>query len=82
MPRTDGDAESVNLQLASYALESFAHGPYRIYVVRVTVLGSTLCLWYYDRVGVVKSQSVNFRRKAPALVQFLMSIAYLTDGAW
>ena len=43
----DGDVKSVELQPASYALESFAHGPYRTHVVHGTVLGSTLCLWHY-----------------------------------
>ena len=38
-PRKDGDAKSVELQLALYALESFTHGPYRIHVVHGTVLG-------------------------------------------
>jgi Fungal protein kinase len=41
-----------------------------------------LHLWYYDRVGVVKSQHVDLVKNPLALVQFLTSISNLTDEVW
>jgi RNAse (barnase) inhibitor barstar len=41
---TDSDPKSVELQLASYALEPFAHGHYRSHVVHGTILESMLRL--------------------------------------
>jgi Fungal protein kinase len=70
------------LQLASYALESFSHGPYRSHVVHGMIRGSTLELWYYDRVGAVRSEAVDFSKSLVLLAQFLMAIAHLSETGW
>ncbi|KAF9506319.1 hypothetical protein BS47DRAFT_1489425 [Hydnum rufescens UP504] len=70
------------LQLASYALESFYHGPYRGHVVHGMIQGSMLELWYYDRVGAVRSEAVDFAKNLVLLAQFLMAIAHLSETGW
>ncbi|KAF9519249.1 hypothetical protein BS47DRAFT_1408893 [Hydnum rufescens UP504] len=70
------------LQLATYALESFYHGPYRSHVVHGMIQGSTLELWYYDRVGAVRSGGVNFAEDLVLLAQFLTAIAHLSETSW
>jgi hypothetical protein len=86
IPKTDSNPKrierKIERQLASYALESFFNGRYRSHAVHGMVQGPKLGLWYYDRVGVVKSHSVNFVEKPVQLVHFLMSIADITDADW
>ncbi|KAF9510538.1 hypothetical protein BS47DRAFT_1395854 [Hydnum rufescens UP504] len=70
------------LQLASYALESFSHGPYRSHIVHGMIQGSALELWYYDRVGAMRSEAVDFAKNPIFLAQFLMAIAHLSEAGW
>ncbi|KAF9514953.1 hypothetical protein BS47DRAFT_830691 [Hydnum rufescens UP504] len=82
-PRTRASKiSSATLQLAAYALESFIHGPYRSHVVHGTIQESTLELWYYDRVGTMRSSGVDFSKNLVLLAQFLVAISHLSEASW
>ncbi|KAF9514944.1 hypothetical protein BS47DRAFT_1450584 [Hydnum rufescens UP504] len=82
-PRTRASKISLAaLQLAAYALKSFIHGPYCSHVVHGTIQESMLELWYYDRVGAVRSSGVDFSKNLVLLAQFLMAIGHLSEASW
>ncbi|KAF9506109.1 hypothetical protein BS47DRAFT_461436 [Hydnum rufescens UP504] len=46
------------LQSASYALEILSHGRYRNHVINITIQDTSMCLCFYDRVGIVESAAL------------------------
>ncbi|KAG8943667.1 hypothetical protein FRC00_011027, partial [Tulasnella sp. 408] len=71
------------LQLARYAMETFAAVGDRTHVFAMFVKGSAITLWYFDRCGAVHSEPLD-TSSSEGLVQFLKflsSLMYMSDEA-
>ncbi|KAA1473814.1 hypothetical protein DENSPDRAFT_873011 [Dentipellis sp. KUC8613] len=66
-------------QLARYALESFSTVGNRRYVTGIFVKDLTLSLWYFDRIGAIKSDDLHFLSE-PGLFMLIVAAIYSCDS--
>ncbi|KAG9047171.1 hypothetical protein FS837_002863 [Tulasnella sp. UAMH 9824] len=71
------------LQLARYAMETFAAVGDRTHVFAVFVKGPAITLWYFDRCGAVRSSPLNTDTSEGFVqfVKFLSSLMHMSDEA-
>ncbi|KAA1476852.1 hypothetical protein DENSPDRAFT_843973 [Dentipellis sp. KUC8613] len=66
-------------QLAHYALESLYNIGNRRFIIGIFVKDLTLSLWYFDRIGVIKSEELYFLLE-PELFMFIVAAVYSCDS--
>ena len=69
----DAITRDLRIELAWYASEALSSGPLRAHVLCGSVRDSHLCLYWFDRVGIVQSKLVNFVKNLDCLVAELDS---------
>ena len=72
--------EKTWLDVMKYAREIFRHQDSRRFVLGLTLCGSTMRLWEFDRLGATTSVAFDIHKNGPFFVKTLLSFLWMNDG--
>ena len=67
------------LDIAKYALEIFGHQDSRRFVLGMTLSGSTMQLWEFDRSGATTSEAFDIHQNGHLFVKTLLGFLWMND---
>ncbi|KAA1107311.1 hypothetical protein PGT21_009769 [Puccinia graminis f. sp. tritici] len=81
LKKNGSDDRDANICLAKYVYEVFIAQPSRSYVIGLTLCGTSMRLWQFDRSGAIGSESFDIKKDEDNFSKFLAIILFLLTSS-